>query len=1292
LARRRYASSFSGCETGGDDPDGDGDECTPNPQFDQPKALGDPGQCGCGDPIDFATGNKYEAEVDYAGAGPLPLILARYYNSSDTTGVVHRFGLKWRGSYNRTLTFTSATVVTATRDDSKVLTFNLVNGVWTPDADVNYRLTTSGPGWSLVTDQDETETYNASGQLVTYANRAGLTQTFGRDSQGRLVTVVDPFGRTLTFTWASTAPVVTKVTAPDGGVYAYGYDADNHLVSVTFPDSSQRQYVYENPSFFGKVTGVIDEKGNRYSTTAYDSTGRANSTQLAGGVGLTTIDYSNFVSVGEVDVTGPLGAVMAYSLTSVTGSAKLYGLIRNCSNCYYVGNAANYVYDSNGNLTEYLDFDGNATVYTYDTTRNLEISRTLASGTSIARTISTTWSPTYRLPTKIVDGTRTVANVYDPKGNLLSSTLTFASVTSTRSFTYNNNGQALTATDPLGNVTTYAYDAKGDMTSATNALGQTRLFTSYDANGRPLAIQDPNGVVTTLTYNFRGQVTSKTVGVRITVYAYDAVGDLIKVTQPDGSFLAMSYDAAHRLVGIADALGDTIAYTLDAAGNRLKTNVNDPSNTLVQTHSRVYDGLSRIYQDIGAAQQTATFYYDDNDNLNYFYNPLSIQTYNVYDALNRVTQTSKDGAYTYFAYDTKSRLDKVTDPRGLATNYAHDGLDDLTSIGSPDTGTTTNTYDAAGNLVTSIDAVGRTTTYSYDAINRVTKQSVSGGSLTTFQYDQGTYGIGRLTEMADPTGTTVWGYNRYGQVILCQQTTGGVTLTTRWAYTANTGQLATLTYPSGATLSYAYNANGQTSSIAYTPAGGGAAASLVGQIAYQPFGPVASWLAGNGATYHRTYDKDGRVTGIALPAGVSIGLTYDADSRITGMTETALPNKTFSYNGLDRLTGFGSGSLTKSYSYDVAGNRTGFNSNTPSTSLTYAYASTSNRLTAVSGSWAETYSYDADGNVTAHQTPQGGYAFGYNLRNRQTLATFGTATRTFQYNGLGQRVAKLDNGAFQTLFVYDRAGHLLGAYNPNGSPIEETVWLGDLPVAALAAGGPYYVAPDHLGAPHQITNSGKNVVWYWDHDPFGNGAPTGAFTYNLRFPGQFYDSSDGLHYNYFRDYDPAKGRYVESDPIGLLGGGLNTYGYVGEDPVSQLDLTGLKDEANDPPDPPDPTDPVEGCKKLKQAYAISKIPAPGWLAWITKGTAAIWGGIGLAQIGKYGYDYYNYSNFDWSNYSTSQNNRGVTVPINIGPPDPFSDEDPNAPFSSANPSTPFGPNNPNTPFSNANRHPIYVIR
>src|SRR6187401_569238 len=72
------------------------------------------------------------------------------------------------------------------------------------------------------------------------------------------------------------------------------------------------------------------------------------------------------------------------------------------------------------------------------------------------------------------------------------------------------------------------------------------------------------------------------------------------------------------------------------------------------------------------------------------------------------------------------------------------------------------------------------------------------------------------------------------------------------------------------------------------------------------------------------------------------------------------------------------------------------------------------------------------------------------------------------------------------------------------------------------------------------------------------GVNVAKFSYNLRFPGQYYDAETGKHYNYFRDYDPGIGRYLESDPIGMLGG-LNTYRYASASPLTNFDPLGLAD-------------------------------------------------------------------------------------------------------------------------------------
>ena len=205
------------------------------------------------------------------------------------------------------------------------------------------------------------------------------------------------------------------------------------------------------------------------------------------------------------------------------------------------------------------------------------------------------------------------------------------------------------------------------------------------------------------------------------------------------------------------------------------------------------------------------------------------------------------------------------------------------------------------------------------------------------------------------------------------------------------------------------------------------------------------------------------------------------------------------------------------------------------------------------GDWNEAFTYDAAGNMLSHSSPSADYSFDDDARGRLATSYVGALGTSHQINGLGQRVGKSQG---QVLFAYDAAGHLIGEYDGKGALTQETVWLGELPVAVLAPAGPLYVAPDNLGAPHQITNAAGQVVWSWAHDPFGIGDPEGSFTYNLRFPGQYYDRETKLTYNYFRDYDPKLGRYTESDPIGIAGG-TTTYAYAGGNPANFVDPLGM---------------------------------------------------------------------------------------------------------------------------------------
>ncbi|WP_435641573.1 RHS repeat domain-containing protein [Micavibrio aeruginosavorus] len=165
---------------------------------------------------------------------------------------------------------------------------------------------------------------------------------------------------------------------------------------------------------------------------------------------------------------------------------------------------------------------------------------------------------------------------------------------------------------------------------------------------------------------------------------------------------------------------------------------------------------------------------------------------------------------------------------------------------------------------------------------------------------------------------------------------------------------------------------------------------------------------------------------------------------------------------------------------------------------------------------------------------------------------------TYTYNASNQRTKKVAGGN-TTHYVYGAGGLLYGEYDNAGALIREYVYLNDAPLAQINAGTPEtltYLHPDHLGTPKYGTNTGGSQVWAWAPDAFGNGAPSGAATVNLRMPGQYYDAESGVFYNWNRYYNPEIGRYISSDPIGLEGG-MNTFLYVAANPLLYGDEEGL---------------------------------------------------------------------------------------------------------------------------------------
>ena len=478
-------------------------------------------------------------------------------------------------------------------------------------------------------------------------------------------------------------------------------------------------------------------------------------------------------------------------------------------------------------------------------------------------------------------------------------------------------------------------------------------------------------------------------------------------------------------------------------------------------------------------------------------------------------------------------------------------LGDLIQQTSPDTGVTTNTYDSGGNLKTSTDARNVVTTYTYDKLNRVATASFSFGSATdqilTYSYDAGLYGKGRLTGVSDADHSLAWAYDEQGRVLTATQTVSSVSKSTSYSYL--NGLRQSMTTPSGQLITYGYT-NGKITSISVngTP--------LVSNVLYESFGPVRQWAWGNGTLSVRTFDDDGKITQIDS-AGLKT-YSYDDAFRINGITDTSDPSQswTYGYDALDHLTSASKTGTTLGYGYDANGNRL---TQTGSTASTLAIDSNSNRLMSTSGAVTRTYGYDNAGNTASFD----GITFTYNNRGRMKTSTKNGVTTNYTYNALGQLIKK----GTSTLYYYDDAGHVLGIYGGGGELTEEIVWLGDIPLATLrpkTGGGVavYYIHRDHLNTPRLITDASSTVRWRWDAEPFGAGVvnenPGGAgvFAFDLRFPGQSYSVETGLHNNYFRDYDPATGRYVQADPAGPFGD-PNPYLYARANPLAYTDALGL---------------------------------------------------------------------------------------------------------------------------------------
>jgi RHS repeat-associated protein len=755
--------------------------------------------------------------------------------------------------------------------------------------------------------------------------------------------------------------------------------------------------------------------------------------------------------------------------------------------------------------------------------------------------------------------------------------------------TYVNN-RITQARDNIGRTVTYTYDSSGRLSTVTNAAGEVKEYT-YDTQHRMLTLKDPRGIVyLTNEYDANGRVIKQTQadsGIYEFAYTVDASGRITQteVTNPRGKVRRVTFNTSGYPMSDTRALGtpeqQVFTYERAPASNLLLA-VTDP---LGRRTERTYDAKGNVLTVTHLAGTAAAITYS------YTYEPLHNRLAGATDPLNRTTTFTNDswgnlvritnpmGHETHISHDTRGRVTSVTNPLNQTTSLTYDG-GDLYSVTDALGRTSTRFTDSAGRILAVTDALGRRNEYTYDAVDRLVRSTDPLGGESHFAYDPN----GKLISVTDPKGgATTFTYNNKERVAT---RTDALNQVESYAYdlmdrptqqTDRNGQISTFAYdalnrPSqatyvGATVTYTYDAASRLTQIADS-ASGTIARSYDGldrltsettaqgtvSYTYDAVSRRTSMTVGGQSTVTYGYDAADRLTSISK-GSETVSFTYDAAGRAATLT---LPNTivaTYSYDNAGQLIGI---SYTKgavligdfTYEYDQAGQRIQMGGSLarmalPQT-LTTAVYNAANQLT----EWAGTaLTYDANGNLLTH----GGKSYIWDSRNR-LIALAGGITASFAYDAIGRRSSKTIAGT-STAFLYDGL-----------NPVQELV--GGAPSANILAGlnvdeffarstssGSDSFLTDALGSVVALSDTAGTVQVQYGYEPYGSTIQSGSANDNsYQYTGRESDGT-GLYYYRARYYDPIVKRFISEDPIGLSGG-LNSYAYVGGNPVSLVDPDG----------------------------------------------------------------------------------------------------------------------------------------
>ncbi|MFE4330025.1 DUF6531 domain-containing protein [Streptomyces sp. NPDC056831] len=781
------------------------------------------------------------------------------------------------------------------------------------------------------------------------------------------------------------------------------------------------------------------------------------------------------------------------------------------------------------------------------------------------------------------DGALSSRFAYDTAARETRFTDSTGAVTVTR---FNELGQTIAETDPLGHTVRFEWDRYDNLLGRKDQLGHTSGFT-YDDAGNLLVVHYPDGRQASTTYNALhlpetmtgpdGTVWRQTFdehGNRTsivapdgtsTTYTYDATGAVATVTFPAGERETRTNDPAGLPLSVSDGHGATYTVCRDAFGQPYESV--DPVGSVTRLEWTADGWLSRRTAPDGTSE---AWTYDEEGNCLTHTGPLGSVTrfeYTWFDLL--AARIGADGARYEFTYDTELRATQVRNPQGRTWVYAYGPTGLAASETDFDGRTTHYEHDAAGRLLARVSPSGHRVTMAYDALGNLRERDAA-GTVTRFTYDA----ADRLTRAQTPTSVLALERDATGRLLT--ETVDGRTM--RFGYDRH-GELISRTTPTGALTSYGYDAGGNRARVAVAGHAIDFTRDVLGHELTRTFGPPAAPV-----TLASTWDSIGRLTSQTVSAYRrtvrSRAFGYRADGLLTSASDelTGLTTR-FDLDPLGRPLGVSVEDWSERYSYDATGNQTGaqWPDQARHTESRGERVYDGTRLVSAG---ALRYEYDDAGRVLLRQKKRlsrkpDTWHYTWNAEDRLTSCTTpdGTLWR-YTYDPFGRRTAKhrmaADGTTIATTVLFCWEDTRLAEQTDTASGVTLT-WdhEGYRPLSQLERRTAGYtqadetdsrffaIVTDLVGTPTELVDEQGEIAWHNRSTVWGLTAwncDATAYT-PLRFPGQYDDPETGLHYNLHRHYDPETARYVSSDPLGLAPA-ANPAAYV-TNPYTWMDPEGL---------------------------------------------------------------------------------------------------------------------------------------